>query len=216
MTNFAARRPILTFILLMYPLGWALAFAGIALHLPSTPAIAVANLIGVLGPAVLVSFWTGGREAVRRLFAGVLRWRVGIGWYLVAILAMPAFTIPVSLLTNTMPHASGGWVGLGMTFVVALLIGGITTNLWEEVAWAGFVQSRLTERYGLILGAVATAPLFFGQHLPLVLGNGGGLVQILVVSAVFIVLAVFFRYAIGWGSASRCRMPDTSPLPLSP
>src|SRR5215468_9108800 len=105
----------------MYPLGWALALAGLALHLPGTPVIAVANLIGVLGPAVLISFFTGGREAVRRLLAGVLRWRVGIGWYLVAILAMPAFTIPVSLLTNTMPHASGGWLGLGTNFLVALL-----------------------------------------------------------------------------------------------
>jgi membrane protease YdiL (CAAX protease family) len=195
--SFAARRPIVTFLLLMYPLGWALAFAAFALHLPSTPGIAAANFIGVLGPAVLVSYRIGGRDAVRRLFAGVLRWRVGIGWYLFAIVAMPMFTIPVSMVTGTLPHSAGGWVGIGLNYLVALLVGGITTNLWEEVAWAGFVQSRLTARHGLIIGALATAPLFFGQHLPLVLANGNGPVVMLVISAAFIVLAVFFRYVIG-------------------
>jgi membrane protease YdiL (CAAX protease family) len=195
--SFAARRPVLTFLLLMYPIGWALAFAAFALHLPSTPGIAAANFIGVLGPAVLVSYRIGGRAAVRRLFAGVLRWRVGIGWYLFAIVAMPMFTIPVSIVTGTLPHSAGGWAAMGLNYLVALLVGGITTNLWEEVAWAGFVQSRLTARHGLILGALATAPLFFGQHLPLVLANGNGPVTMLVVSAAFIVLAVFFRYVIG-------------------
>jgi membrane protease YdiL (CAAX protease family) len=195
--SFAARRPILTFLLLMYPIGWALAFAAFALHLPSTPGIAVANFIGVLGPAVLVSYRIGGRPAVRRLFAGVLRWRVGVGWYLFAVVAMPLFTIPVSLVTGTLPHSAGGWAGMGLNYLVALLVGGITTNLWEEVAWAGFVQSRLTARHGLIIGALATAPLFFGQHLPLVLAGGNGPVMMLVVSVAFIVLAVFFRYVIG-------------------
>jgi membrane protease YdiL (CAAX protease family) len=195
--NFAARRPILTFLLMMYPLAWALAFAGFALHLPGTPAIAIANLIGVLGPAVLVSYRIGGGAAVRRLFAGVLRWRVGIGWYLFAMVAMPAFTIPVSLVTGTLPHSNAGWVGLGLNYLIVLLVGGVTTNLWEEVAWAGFVQSRLTARHGLVVGAVVTAPLFFGQHLPLVLASGSGPVVMLVMSAAFIALAIFFRYAVG-------------------
>lgn len=195
--SFAARRPIVTFLLLMYPIGWALAFAAFALHLPSTLGIAVANFIGVLGPAVLVSYWIGGRAAVRRLFAGVLRWRVGVGWYLFAIVAMPMFTIPVSLITGTLPHSASGWAGMGLNYLVALLVGGITTNLWEEVAWAGFVQSRLTARHGLIIGALATAPLFFGQHLPLVLASGNGPVMMLVVSVAVTVLAVFFRYVIG-------------------
>jgi membrane protease YdiL (CAAX protease family) len=194
--SFAARRPILTYLLLMYPIAWTLVVAGFVLHLPSTPAIAVANFVGVLGPAVLISYRIGGRAAVRRLFTGVLRWRVHAGWYLFALVAMPLFTIPVSMVTGTLPHSTG-WARMCLNFVVSLLVGAVTTNLWEEVAWAGFVQSRLTARYGLILGAVATAPLFFGQHLPLLLGTGGGPVAMLVISAAFIALAVFFRYAIG-------------------
>src|SRR5262249_35593722 len=152
-------------------------------------------LIGVLGPAVLVSYWIGGRAAVGRLFTGVTRWRAGLGGYLVALLAMPLCTIPVSIATGTLPH--DGWARIALHYLIALLVGGLSTNRWEEAAWAGFVQSRLPARYGLVLGAVATAPLFFGQHLPLVLANGGGPVGMLVISAIFIALAIFFRYAVG-------------------
>lgn len=195
--SFAVRRPVTTFLLLMYPLAWALAAAAFVLRLPSEPSIAVANFVGVLGPAVLVSYWIGRGAAVRRLFAGVLRWRAGIGWYLFAVLAMPLVTIPISLVTGTLPHTAGGWAGMCLTYLLSLLVGAVFTNLWEEVAWAGFVQSRLTARRGLILGAIITGPLFAAQHLPIVVANGGGIVGMLVVGGALAVLSIFFRYVIG-------------------
>jgi membrane protease YdiL (CAAX protease family) len=195
--SFAVRRPVTTFLLLMYPLAWALAFAAFALRLPTEPSIAVANFVGVLGPAVLVSYWIGRGAAVRRLFAGILRWRVNVGWYLFAVLAMPLATIPISLATGSLPHTAGGWAGMCLTYLISLLVGAVFTNLWEEVAWAGFVQSRLTARRGLILGAVITGPLFAAQHLPIVVAGGGGIAGMLVIGAALVVLCVFFRYLIG-------------------
>lgn len=195
--SFAARRPILTFLLLMYPLAWVLFVAAFVLHVPSEAATALATVVGILGPAVLVTYWTGGRDAVRRLFAGVLRWRVGVGWYLFAILAMPVFTIPASYLTGTLPHPSGGWGAMVTAYLVALVVGAVFTNIWEEVAWAGFVQSRMTSRHGLILGAVITGPLFALQHLPVVLGNGGSLGGMLISGGFLVVTAIFFRYILG-------------------
>jgi membrane protease YdiL (CAAX protease family) len=195
--SFAARRPILTFLLLMYPLAWALAVASFVLGVPEELGLAVATVVGILGPAVLVTYWIGGWEAVRRLFAGVLRWRVGVGWYVFAIGVMPPFTILTSYLTGTLPHRTGGWGAMVMAYLVALVVGAVFTNLWEEVAWAGFAQSRLTARHGLILGAVATGPLFALQHLPIVLGNGGGAGAMLSSGAFLVVTAVFFRYILG-------------------
>jgi membrane protease YdiL (CAAX protease family) len=193
--SFAARRPIVTFLLMMYPLAWAIAAAAFVLHLPTEPSIAAATIVGILGPAVLVSYWTGGGAAVRRLFSGLLRWRVGSGWYLFAVAAMPAFTIPTSLVTGTLPH--GGWVRMALTYAVALVVGAVFTNMWEEVAWAGFVQSRLTARRGLIVGALITGPLFAAQHLPILLAGGNGLVSTLIVGCALMVLCVFFRYILG-------------------
>jgi membrane protease YdiL (CAAX protease family) len=195
--RFAERRPILTFLLLMYPLAWALVIVAFALHLPTEPSIAVSTIVGILGPAVLVSYWTGGGPAVRRLFSGLRRWRVGIGWYLFAILAFPLFTIPVSMLTGTLPHPAGGWAGMVATYLLALVIGAVFTNTWEEVAWMGFVQSRLIQRRGLLVAAVLTAPLFAAQHLPLILASGGGLGAMLILGAFLVVGCVFFRYILG-------------------
>jgi uncharacterized protein len=195
--NFAERRPITTYLLLMYPVAWALAGLLFVLRVPVELAIAVANLVGVLGPAVLVSYWIGGPEAVRRLFAGVLHWRVGIGWYVLAIVAMPVLTIAISLVTGTLPHTQVGWLGLCLSYLLSLLIGGASTNLWEEVAWAGFVQSRLTARHGLLIGAVATGPLFAAQHLPIIVANGGGLGAMVVLLLALAVLSIFFRYVLG-------------------
>jgi membrane protease YdiL (CAAX protease family) len=73
----------------------------------------------------------------------------------------------------------------------------VFTNLWEEVAWAGFVQSRLTARHGLVLGAVITGPLFAAQHLPIVVAGGGGIASMLVLGLALAVLSIFFRYVIG-------------------
>src|SRR4051812_50165729 len=109
--TFAERRPITTYLLLMYPVAWALAALLFVLRVPAEVAVAVANLLGVLGPAVLVSYWIGGREAVRRLFAGVLHWRVGIGWDLLGVGAMAGLTIAISLATAKPPQEPGGWVG---------------------------------------------------------------------------------------------------------
>jgi uncharacterized protein len=195
--RFAERRPILTFLLLMYPLAWALVIAAFALHLPAEPAIAVSTVVGILGPAVLVTYWTGGGPAVRRLFSGLRRWRVGIGWYLFAILAFPFFTILASMVTGTLPHPAGGWAAMTVTYQLALVIGAVFTNIWEEVAWTGFVQSRLIERRGLLVAAVLTGPLFAAQHLPIILGNGGGLVGMLISGAVLVVACIFFRYILG-------------------
>src|SRR4051812_21541826 len=151
--NFAERRPITTYLLLMYPVAWALAGLLFVLRVPVELAIAVANLVGVLGPAVLVSYWIGGREAVRRLFAGVLHWRVGIGWYVLAVVAMPVLTIAISLVTGTLPQTHAGWLGLCLTYLLTLLIGGASTNPWGGGAWAGVVQSRVAPPAGPVLGA---------------------------------------------------------------
>src|SRR4051794_24323763 len=125
--SFAARRPILTFLLMMYPLAWALAIGSFVLGVPEEVGIAVSTVVGILGPAVLVTYWIGGSPAVRRLFAGVLRWRVGVGWYVFAIGVMPPFTILASYLTGTFPHRTGGWAAMVTVYLVALVVGAVFT-----------------------------------------------------------------------------------------
>jgi hypothetical protein len=66
-----------------------------------------------------------------------------------------------------------------LTYLVGLVVGAVGTNIWEELAWSGLVQTRLTARRGLFLGAALAAPLFAA------------------VAGALLVSSVAFRYLIG-------------------
>src|SRR5689334_21745577 len=50
-------------------------------------------IFGVALPALLVVAATGGRAGVGELASRCLRWRVGVRWYLVAVLSVPIATL---------------------------------------------------------------------------------------------------------------------------
>jgi uncharacterized protein len=134
---------------------------------------------------------------VRRLLSGVLRWRIGFGRLAFVAGAVPAMTLAVAAATGTFGSPNGGWGQLVLTYLVGLVVGAVGTNIWEELAWSGLVQTRLTARRGLFLGAALTAPLFAAEHLPIVVAAGGGPVKMLAVAGTLLAFSVIFRYLIG-------------------
>ena len=44
---------------------------------------------------------------------------------------------------------------MALTYLMFLVIGAVTANLWEETVWGGFVQGRLMARHGLLVGLAA-------------------------------------------------------------
>src|SRR5512133_4132401 len=195
--RFAVRHPVGAFLLLAYPIAWTvligltLVDVSIQLSLPAT------TLVGIAGPAVLITYWGGGRAVVRGLLSGVLRWRIGFGRLAFVAGAVPAMTLAVAAATGTLGNPNGGWGRLVLTYLVGLVVGAVGTNIWEELAWSGFVQTRLTARRGLFLGAALTAPLFAAEHLPIVVAAGGGPVKMLAVAGTLLAFSVIFRYLIG-------------------
>ena len=194
--RFAVRRPVGAYLLLAYPIAWTvligLTLVGVSIQL-SLPAT---TLVGIAGPAVLITYWGGGRAGVRGLLSGVLRWRIGFGRLAFVAGAVPAMTLAVAAATGTLHNPNGGWGQLVLTYLVGLAVGVVATNVWEELAWSGFVQTRLTARRGLFLGAALTAPLFAAEHLPLVVAVGGP-VKMLAVAGTLLAMSVIFRYLIG-------------------
>jgi len=90
-----ARRPIAGFLVIVLGLSWlllsipVLAFHGVipGANLPVEVFALAATLLILLPPALWVTSITDGRTGVRVLFARVFRWRFGIGWWLVVLLA---------------------------------------------------------------------------------------------------------------------------------
>ena len=91
------------------------------------------------------------------------------------------------------------WGVLG--YYLDLLIGALVVNLWEEMAWTGFVQARLQDRFRdrrfpAILAAAAVAPLFAVQHAFMMFG--GTVVDGLIQFGILMIFSVIFRSLQGW------------------
>ena len=133
--------------------------------------VAAALSILVLFPAaLLITALEGGRPAVRELFARMLRWRVGIRWWLFALLALPATTLLVAVLFGDSAHLPGPEVLVGE--LLGLAAGLFLINIWEEATWAGFFQTHLERRHNFFVAAALTGLPFTAVHMPLQVING--------------------------------------------
>jgi uncharacterized protein len=147
--------------------------------------------------ALLVTYLDGGRSAVRQLFRRILRWRVGIGWWLVALVALPLLTVVIAVLFGDAAVLPSGSV-LGRE-LLGILIAWLLINLWEEAAWAGFFQTRLERRHNFFVAALLTGIPFAAIHMPLqvITGQVRSAVDFVVGFGLLMVLVIFVRSLFG-------------------
>jgi uncharacterized protein len=197
---FAVRRPVLTFCVFAVGLSVSLIFALLIADVTVIPGKA-AQLVIVPGAALLITAWLSGRAGVRRLLASMVRWRIGIGRWLMVLFALPALTLAVAAATGTLEPAPEGWLNIATTYLLSLLVLLLTANLLEEMAWTGFVQTKLMARHGLLRGALLTAIPVFLIHLPLSYETNGlyrtRWEDAILNWGLLLVALLFFRYLAG-------------------
>ncbi len=179
------RHPVLAYLVLAYAVSWAiflvplLSREGIGLLAFDAPPVEVfillVSLFGLAGSAFVVTGIVDGRSGIRALASRLVRWRVGLQWYLVAIFgllvaALVGVTVaygfaPLGALVQQWPLLIGY---LFQVVLVAALV-----NLWEETGWTGFMFTRLQPRFGALVAALLVAPCFGGIHLPLLFVTDG-------------------------------------------
>ena len=103
--------------------------------------------VGALLPAAIFVTWAAeGRPGLVRLGRRMIRWRFGVGWWLVVLVGLPLLTIISGLLLgDTFESIDPGELVLDQLRL--LLINFLLVNLWEETAWAGVVQTHLERRH---------------------------------------------------------------------
>jgi membrane protease YdiL (CAAX protease family) len=133
------------------------------------PYDSLGHIFGMALPAFLVVAAMHGRAGVRDLARRCLRWRVGIRWYLIALLGVPvASVLCASALFGVAPLEAliEKW-RLLLTVVLPQLVLLIVFFNWaEEVGWTGFLQARLQERHGPLKASVIVTLPFALYHLP--------------------------------------------------
>jgi len=176
------RWPITTFYLLTLAVSWPLGF------LPPGPSIA----------AIAVTALIDGRSGVGALLRRVTVWRVGVGWYLVAILGpvgLLAVAAWVNVLTGAVVTAQSplvDWPELGTLFVVQVV--GVFAGAWEELGWRGYALPRLLKRFSPLVASLCLGALWAIWHIPLFMSGElpwADAASIVVLSVLF--TAVFVR-----------------------
>jgi len=124
--------------------------------------------------ALVVLMITRGKTGVVTLLRRMVRWRVGLRWYAVALLLPVAITFAAAvfnvLLGAQAPSSVelGGWTGLFSTFFLLLLVPGIG-GAWEEPGWRGYALPRLqVGRSALFASLILWLGLVI-WHLPLLI-----------------------------------------------
>lgn len=193
-----AAYPVTAFCVMAFGLGWPLLTIRTTTHFASGPVGYAYTYIALLGSALVVTWAGGGRQAVTRFLSRYLMWRLGAARWAFIVLGLPAVTIAVAAASGTLHVPGHGWGYVAGAFLLHTFItGALEVNLAEEGAWSGLVQTRFAARFGLLGGALATAPLFVAVHVPLQFTAGWTWGSVAGGVAVLAVIAPFFRYLIG-------------------
>ena len=167
-----AGHPLLLFFLSSFVLTWGYFWLIWApLGLP-------ASLIGLggFGPAIsafLVLAVTSGTPGILSLLRSIVHWRVGVRWYLLALLGVPLLNlfaylvVPGTLSDFVAPDSRLLRVYLS-EMAMSLTIG--IAPLWEEVGWRGFALPCIQRLYGPVRGTLILGALWGFWHLPFFFG----------------------------------------------
>jgi membrane protease YdiL (CAAX protease family) len=199
--GFLLKHPVGAFVVGVTLMSWIILPLLLAAGLPLEPGLIVLVLVGLLGGAVAVTRVLEGGDGVKRFFSAVFRWKFAPGYYFVALCSLPILTTLVALAIGTY-RTPDSWFSAIVAYLTAtVLTGALVINLWEEAAWAGFVQARLTARHGMLKGALLTAVGFAAIHFPLAFQQHGlygtTVREFLAINGLVIAVAVIFRYLIG-------------------
>lgn len=141
---------------------------GVEMYMPLVALGAFGPLIG----AIVAARREAGRAGVRTLFASLGNWRVGVGWYAIALFGLGAAYVAgtaVYRLAFGAAHA-GQWLypPENAAHIIAMVI----FPLVEEPGWRGFAQPRLQARHGALRAALIVGFFWAIWHTMMFIAQG--------------------------------------------
>jgi membrane protease YdiL (CAAX protease family) len=157
-TAFVRQHPVLAYYALTFAVSWGGVFLVVGPGgLPATPEqrmpIGLTMLAGPSVAGLLLTGFVDARAGYRALRSRLLKWRVGVRWFAVALLSAPLLTAAVRLALSLRSPEFLPAVAM-MDDLAARLVpafaGGLLVGVCEEIGWTGFAIPRLRRRYGLL------------------------------------------------------------------
>lgn len=130
--------------------------------------------IGGLGPsfaAIVVTSILEGRDGVRKLLVGVLRWRVGLRWWAIALFGFPLLMLTATFIGHWLTGKTIEWKLPGNPSahlsLVTLILSLPFLALLEEIGWRGYAWPVLLKRYRFLATSAILGAFWACWHLPL-------------------------------------------------
>ena len=169
--HLVARHPVAAFLCICYAVTWATAVPWFRARTDILPFDlpmwgSLGTIFGVALAAVLVVAASDGRAGVRDLARRSLRWRVGVRWYLLAVLGLPVVVLAGAIAlfgTAALEALADDW-RLLVTRVLPVLL--LQLALFQLAGWMGFLQARLQDRHGPLKASLLVTVPFALWHLP--------------------------------------------------
>jgi uncharacterized protein len=176
---FIKRHPLLSYFALVFAISWGgvLIVVGPG-GIPATNKeqfdrlFPIAILAMVAGPSVagiLLTVLFYGKAGLRKFGSRLLRWRVGVRWYAVALLTAPlVFTAVLLALSLSSPVFLPRILTSDEKASVLLMgiFAGLMAGIFEELGWTGFAMPTLLRlRYGVLSTGLIVGMLWAAWHL---------------------------------------------------
>jgi membrane protease YdiL (CAAX protease family) len=169
--NLIKKNPVLSYFIFTFLISWGAILVLIAFNgMPDTVAEAQAQLplaimTFLLGPFISGLVMTGlvnGRNGYRNLWSRMLKWRISLVWYAIALLLAPlVFVATHFVLSLFSPVYLPGFLTApnGSSLIFTGIMSGIMVGILEEVGWFGFAIPEMRKRFsplavGLIVGII--------------------------------------------------------------
>jgi uncharacterized protein len=162
------RYDVLAFFVLTYAATWGTVFALTGtlrfqgVHIPFERILMVfgAMLAGPSFAALALIALGDGQMGFRLLGKHMGRWKVGLQWYLAALLTAPAAALIVLLGLTALvsPVFAPGFAPVGLAV-------GLLAGFFEEIGWTGFALPRMRQRFSPLASALVIGLLWGLWHL---------------------------------------------------
>ncbi|MFN8486244.1 MAG: CPBP family intramembrane glutamic endopeptidase [Caldilineaceae bacterium] len=174
--TFIKRHAVLLYFILTFVLSWGsiilVVGPGVILgakKIPEAqlPLVYVAMLVGPSIAGLLLTGLVDGGAGLRILLARLLKWRVEMRWYAVALLTAPLLATAASFALALFSSAFLPSIMTTDTKAALLLSGllvGLLVGSFEELGWTGFAIPRLRLRYGLLATGLSVGFLWGAWH----------------------------------------------------
>jgi membrane protease YdiL (CAAX protease family) len=148
---------LVAFFVLAYALTW-----------PVIPLVALSPLLGLpalFGPAlaaVIIAAVVDGKPGLKILLGRMVRWRVGVGWYAIALglpVVLTLATAGVHLLLGAPTALRFGTLSVLEPIIFVLVVG-------EELGWRGYAIPKLLARESALAASLILGVLWGVWHLP--------------------------------------------------